>query len=64
MLRLDVPTREKLGELSAHFNTPGSTVIRHLIAQAELEDFPKSWHMRSAQDRAQHPGARRISPAD
>jgi hypothetical protein len=53
MLRLDEPTREKLGGLSTHFNTPASTVIRHLLAQATPEDFPKSWHMRAAERHAQ-----------
>jgi hypothetical protein len=56
------PTREKLEELSTHFNTSASTVIRHLIAQAEPEDFPNSWQTRSAESRAQYPGVSRISP--
>src|SRR5262245_20114586 len=55
MLRLDEPTREKLEELSTHFSKPASEIIRHLIAQAEPEDFPHSWHMRSAERRAQQP---------
>jgi predicted transcriptional regulator len=55
MLRLDEPTREKLEELSTHFNTPASTVIRHLIAQAQPEDFPKTWHKKTAERRSQQP---------
>jgi predicted DNA-binding protein len=48
MLRLDHPTREKLEDLSTHFNKPASEIIRHLIAQATPEDFPKSWHMKAS----------------
>ena len=48
MLRLDHPTREKLEDLSAHFNKPASKIIRHLIAQATPEDFPKRWQIKAS----------------
>jgi len=51
MLRLDDPTREKLEELSTHFEMSAAEIIRHLIAQATPEDFPRSWHMRAAERR-------------
>ena len=48
MLRLDHPTRKKLEDLPTHFNKPASEIIRHFIAQATPEDFPKSWHMKAS----------------
>jgi predicted DNA-binding protein len=51
MLRLDDPTQEKLEDLSTHFETSAAEIIRHLIAQATPEDFPRSWHMRAAEQR-------------
>ena len=51
MLRLDDPTQEKLEELSTHFEMSAAEIIRHLIAQATPEDFPRSWHMRAAERR-------------
>jgi predicted transcriptional regulator len=51
MLRLDDQTREKLEELSTHFDTSAAEVIRQLVAQAEPEDFPPSWRMRVAERR-------------
>jgi predicted DNA-binding protein len=53
MLRLDNLTQEKIEELSAHFDKPAAEIIRHLIAQAKPEHFPKSWQMRAAQRHAQ-----------
>jgi hypothetical protein len=52
MLRLDDPTQEKLEDLSTHFDTSAAEIIRHLIAQAKPEDFPKSWHLRAAERHA------------
>ena len=49
MLRLDDPTREKLEELSTHFEMSAAEIIRHLIAQATPEDFPRSWRTRAAE---------------
>ena len=43
MLRLDDPTRDKLEDLSTHFDTSAAEIVRQLIAQAEPEDFPPSW---------------------
>jgi hypothetical protein len=51
MLRVDQLTREKLEDLSTHFDTPAAAIIRHLIAQATPEDFPRSWPMRAAEQR-------------
>ena len=49
MLRLDDPTREKLEDLSMHFDESAAEVIRQLITQAKPEDFPQSWRMRAAE---------------
>lgn len=45
MMRWDEPTRERLEELSQHFNRPHAAIIRQLITQARPEDFPPSWHL-------------------
>ena len=55
MLRLDDLTREKLEDLSSHFDTSAAEIIRHLITQAKPKDFPKSWHMRAAERHAPQP---------
>jgi hypothetical protein len=55
MLRLDDLTREKLKDLSTHFDTSAAEIIRHLIAHATPDAFPKSWHVRAAEHRAQQP---------
>ena len=52
MLRVDQLTREKLEGLSAHFDKPAAEIIRHLIAQATPEDFPRSWQMSAAERHA------------
>jgi predicted DNA-binding protein len=51
MLRLDDLTREKLKNLSTHFDTSAAEMIRQLIAQAKPEDFPPSWQMRATERR-------------
>ena len=48
MLRLDEPSQTKLQQLIKAFGTSKAAIIRHLIAQAEPEDFPPSWQMRAA----------------
>jgi hypothetical protein len=53
MLRLDEPSQIKLQQLVQQFGSSKAKIIRHLIAQAEPEDFPPSWHMRAAERRAQ-----------
>jgi predicted DNA-binding protein len=55
MLRLDDLTREKLKDLSTHFDTSAAKIIRHLIAQATPDAFPKSWHVRAAEHRSRQP---------
>jgi len=52
MLRLDDQTREKIEELSTHFDTSAAEVIRQLVAQAQTEDFPPSWPMRATERHA------------
>jgi predicted transcriptional regulator len=42
MLRLDEPSHTKLQQLIQEFGTSKAAIIRHLIAQAEPEDFPDS----------------------
>ena len=43
-LCLDAVTSQKLEVLMQAFDRPAAEVIRQLIAQATLEDFPESWH--------------------
>ena len=49
MLRLDEPSQTKLQHLVKQFGASKAEIIRQLIAQAEPEDFPSSWHMRAAE---------------
>jgi hypothetical protein len=49
MLRLDHTSSLKLQELVDRFDVPKAAIIRHLLAQAEPEDFPKRWHLRAAE---------------
>jgi predicted transcriptional regulator len=49
MLRLDEPSQTKLQQLIKQFGASKAAIIRHLIAQTEPEDFPKSWHIRAAE---------------
>jgi hypothetical protein len=49
MLRLDEPSQAKLRQFIEHFGTSRAEIIRQLIAQANDEDFPKSWQMRAAE---------------
>jgi hypothetical protein len=55
MLRLDEPTRDKLDDLSTHFDSSAAEIIRQLVAQAEPEDFPSSWQMRAVERHARQP---------
>jgi hypothetical protein len=55
MLRLNHMSSLKLQELVDRFDVPKANIIRHLITQATPEDFPKSWHMKAAERRAQQP---------
>jgi predicted transcriptional regulator len=50
MLRLDDETSKKLGTLTRGFDRPAAEVIRQLIAQATLADFPPSWQVRPRDD--------------
>jgi predicted transcriptional regulator len=45
MLRLDDQAVARLEELASHFGEPNAEVIRQLIIQAKLADFPPSWHL-------------------
>jgi hypothetical protein len=56
MLRLDEPSQTKLQQLVTQFGASKAAIIRHLIAQAEPEDFPKGWQMRAAERHARQPG--------
>jgi hypothetical protein len=51
MLRLDTTSSLKLQELVDRFDVPKAAIIRHLLSQAEPEDFPKSWRLRAAEHR-------------
>jgi hypothetical protein len=48
MLRLDTTSSLKLQELVHRFDVPKAAIIRHLLAQAKPDDFPKDWHMKAA----------------
>jgi hypothetical protein len=54
MLPLDDATREKLDAFSSHFSKPIADVIRQLVAETQVEDFPKSWHMAVEGHREMH----------
>jgi hypothetical protein len=56
MLRLDEPSQTKLQQLITQFGVSKADIIRQLVAQAEPEDFPKSWQMRAAEHREHQPG--------
>jgi Ribbon-helix-helix protein, copG family len=49
MLRLDEPSQTKLQQLVKQFGASRAEIIRQLIAQANDEDFPKSWHLNAAE---------------
>jgi hypothetical protein len=49
MLRLDELSQTTLEQLITQFGTSKADIIRHLIAQATPEDFPKSWQMKAAE---------------
>jgi hypothetical protein len=54
MLRVDESARIKLQDLVEHFGVSKAEIVRQLLIQAKPEDFPKSWHMRTVERRAQH----------
>jgi hypothetical protein len=56
-LRLDAVTSRKLATFTDTFRRSAAEIIRQLIAQAALEDFPQSWRL-AVQARRQR-GARR-----
>ena len=51
MLRLDESSQTKLQQLVKQFGASKADIIRQLIAQANDEHFPKSWHKRAAEYR-------------
>jgi hypothetical protein len=55
MLRLDESSQTTLQQLIKQFGASKAEIIRQLIAQAKPEDFPKGWHMKSLERRAQQP---------
>jgi hypothetical protein len=58
MLRLDDGASLTLQELVERFHVSRADIIRQRMAQANLEDFPTSWHLRAAERRAHQ--ARRV----
>ena len=52
MLRLDEPSQTKLQQLVKQFGTSKAHIICQLMLQATPEDFPTSWHTRTAERRA------------
>jgi predicted DNA-binding protein len=55
MLRLDEPSQTKLQQLVKQFGASKAAIIRHLITQANPEDFPTSWQLRAAEHRSRQP---------
>jgi hypothetical protein len=53
MRRLDDASWTKLRELVKRFGASKAVIIRQLIAQANNDDFPKSWQIRAAESCAQ-----------
>jgi hypothetical protein len=51
MLRLDESSQTTLQQLVTQFGASKAEIIRHLITQANPEDFPKSWQMRASERR-------------
>jgi hypothetical protein len=49
MMQLDDETWDKGEALSKHFQTSVAKVIRQVVAQATLENFPQRWQMASGQ---------------
>jgi hypothetical protein len=49
MLRLDERSETRLQQLITQFGASKADIIRHLIAQAKPENFPPSWHMKTAE---------------
>jgi hypothetical protein len=49
MLRLDERSQTALQQLVTQFGTSKAEIIRHLITQANPEDFPTSWQLRAAE---------------
>jgi len=58
MLRLDKPSQTKLEQLVTQFGASKAEIIRHLIAHATPDAFPKSWHVRAAEHRSRQPHSR------
>jgi predicted transcriptional regulator len=58
MLRLDDLSETKLQRLVTQFGTSKAAIIRQLIAQPELKDFPTSWQMRAVERRTHQPHSR------
>jgi hypothetical protein len=55
MMRLDPQAWEKLERFSEHFDKSAAEIIRQLVSQATIEDFPPTWPKASG-------GARRAYP--
>jgi hypothetical protein len=45
MLRLDDSIWQRLEGLARDFDRSIAEVIRPLVMQAQVDDFPKSWHL-------------------
>jgi hypothetical protein len=52
MLRLDETAQTKLQQLMQEFGTSKAYIICQLMLEATPEDFPTSWHMKTAERRA------------
>jgi predicted DNA-binding protein len=52
VMRLDPQTRATLKHFSDHFDQPVAAVIRQVVRQARIEDFPERWHLAVNERRA------------
>jgi hypothetical protein len=55
MLRLDERSQTTLQQLVTQFGASKAAIIRHLITQANPEDFPTSWQLRAQERHTQQP---------
>ena len=55
MLRLDDQVSARIEEFATYFGAPHAEVIRQLIMQATLDNFPQRWHLAVEERRQEEP---------
>jgi hypothetical protein len=58
MIRVDETTGRKLDALMQLFAQSAADIIRHLLTQATLEDFPQSWRVAAGERQPQEAQSR------